>query len=68
MEKEVLGVYVTGHPLAEYGEVLSKKTSIDNGEINKLREEPEKLQELNDQENIIGGMIIGKRMLSTKRN
>ena len=68
MEKEVLGVYVTGHPLSEYTETLKRKTSIDCGEINRLKEEPEKLLNLNDKEHIIGGMVIGKRLMTTKKN
>lgn len=68
MEKEVLGLYVSGHPLSEYSEKLENRTSISNVRINKLREEPEKLLELNDQEHIIGGMIISKKLFSTKNN
>lgn len=68
MEKEVLGVYVTGHPLSEYEDLIKRKTSINCGEINKLKEEPEKLLELNDKEHIIGGMVIGKRLMTTKKD
>lgn len=68
MEKEVLGVYVTGHPLSEYENLIKRKTSINCGEINKLKEEPEKLLELNDKEHIIGGMVIGKRLMTTKKD
>ena len=68
MEKEVLGVYVTGHPLSEYEDLIKRKTSINCGEINKLKEEPEKLLELNDKEHIIGGIVIGKRLMTTKKD
>lgn len=68
MEKEVLGLYVTGHPLSEHEEIIKRKTSINCGEINKLKEEPEKLLELNDKEHIIGGVIIAKRLMTTKND
>nr|WP_314278888.1 DNA polymerase III subunit alpha [uncultured Peptostreptococcus sp.] len=68
MEKEVLGLYVSGHPLAEYSEKIDYRTSISNVLINKLKEEPEKLLEINDQDHIIGGMIISKKLFTTKNN
>ncbi|WP_101773911.1 DNA polymerase III subunit alpha [Peptostreptococcus faecalis] len=68
MEKEVLGIYVSGHPLSEYEETLDKKTSINNRDILELKEDPEKLQDLNNQEHIIGGMIVSKKMMTTKKN
>ena len=67
MEKEVLGVYVTGHPLSEYADIIRRNTSINCGEINKLKEEPEKLLNLNEKEHIIGGMVIAKRLMTTKK-
>ena len=68
MEKEVLGLYVSGHPLSEYSEKLEQRISITNARINKLKEEPEKLLEINEQDHIIGGMIISKKLFSTKNN
>lgn len=68
LEKEVLGLYVSGHPLAEYEEKLKNKTSIDNIKIKELKEDPAKLQELNDTSHIIGGIVEGKRLLTTKKN
>jgi len=67
MEKEVMGMYISGHPLSEYQEVLSKRISIDNAKINELKEDPESLLELNDKEHIVGGLIISKRLMSTKK-
>lgn len=68
MEKEVLGIYVSGHPLSEYKDILEKRASIDTMSINSLKEEPEKLLSLNNTEQIIGGIIVGKKVLSTKKN
>ena len=41
LEKEVLGMYVSGHPLSEFKEILIKNTSIDNGKLNALKEDEE---------------------------
>lgn len=68
LEKEVLGLYVSGHPLSEYKDMLEKRTSINCAEINKLKEDPQTLLELNNKEHIMGGMIKGKRLSTTKRN
>ncbi|MDD7182324.1 DNA polymerase III subunit alpha [Peptostreptococcus porci] len=68
MEKEVLGIYVSGHPLSEYKAILTKRASINTLTINSLKEEPEKLLELNNSEQIIGGIIVAKKVLSTKKN
>lgn len=68
MEKEVMGIYVSGHPLSEYEETIEYRTSIDNSKIKEYKEEPEKLHSLNEQEHIIGGMVVAKRMMTTKNN
>ncbi len=47
-EKEVLGLYVSGHPLLEHSEDLEEFTSIDLGENQKISK---------DRSVIIGGMI-----------
>ena len=67
MEKSVLGLYVSGHPLSEYEEILELRTSIDVNEINKLRENPEELLNLNEKEHIVGGMILSIKTMFTKR-
>ena len=68
MEKEVLGMYVSGHPLGEYEEELKNNTSIDNGKINVLKEDMESYLNLDEKEVILGGMIVNKRIQTTKRN
>ena len=42
MEKEVLGLYVSGHPLSEYTKEISLNASITTEEINEASEDPEK--------------------------
>ena len=73
MEKEVLGMYVSGHPLAEYKEELEKRSSIDIGKLNSMKDSEESSEyreylRMNDQEAIIGGMIVAKKIMTTKRN
>lgn len=68
LEKEVLGMYVSGHPLAEFKEELQRNTSIDNGKLNSLKEDEESYVSLDEREVIMGGMIVNKIIKTTKRN
>lgn len=67
MEKEVLGLYVSGHPLSEYQSTLEKKVSMDCNRINQLKEDPAKLFNLHETEHIMGGMILEEKKMVTKR-
>lgn len=68
MEKEVLGIYVSGHPLAEYQDRLNRKTS--HSSLDFLPdEEGEERQQIGDQTKvIIGGMIAGVSVKYTRNN
>ena len=68
MEKEVLGMYLSGHPLSEYKSELDRKTSINMKKINEIKEDEANYMKLHDKESIMGGMVIGKRIMTTKRN
>ena len=68
MEKEVLGMYLSGHPLSEYKSELDRKTSINMKKINELKEDEKTFMKLHDREVIMGGMVIAKRIMTTKRN
>ena len=58
MEKQILGLYVSGHPLDDYKKVLGEKTSVTLAE----------LTEEDDQKRIIlGGMIDNFKINTTKR-
>ena len=61
-------MYVSGHPLAQYEKEIKNNTSIDNGKINALKEDSESYLSLDEQEVILGGMIVNKRIQTTKRN
>lgn len=68
MEKEVLGIYVSGHPLAEYEDSLRRK--ISHSSIDFLpREEDEEGQQIPDETKVIvGGMIAGVSVKYTRNN
>lgn len=68
MEKEVLGMYLSGHPLSEYKSELDRKTSINMKKINEIKEDEANYMKLHEKEAIMGGMVIGKRIMTTKRN
>lgn len=67
LEKEVLGIYVSGHPLEEYeGRIQKNVTAISTDFI--LEEESNK-PKLNDGDTkVIGGMITGKTIKTTRTN
>lgn len=58
MEKEILGLYISGHPLREYEDLLKQRTSHNTAQ----------LAELTDEENVItGGMISFIRRITTRK-
>ncbi|WP_202813796.1 DNA polymerase III subunit alpha [Defluviitalea phaphyphila] len=67
MEKEVLGMYLSGHPLEEYKEDLDKNTSAKS--LDFIKTDSEDIQKIVDgQIVIIGGMIVHKSIKSTRNN
>ena len=71
-EKEMLGLYVSGHPLEKYQDYLAKKTTINTLDIanfieNKQNDDYESKVEDN-MEVTVGGIISGKRTKITKNN
>lgn len=66
-EKEVLGVYVSGHPLEEYEEVLQRNVTRNTADFIPL--DGEEMPRVKDQERaVIGGMIIAKTVKTTRTN
>lgn len=64
-EKEAIGLYVSGHPLDKYTEVLKKYTTHDSVSLNPSEED----EPLNDGESVIvGGMIVSIKTIITKSN
>ncbi len=69
MEKEVLGIYVSGHPLARYEEMLSRKTSCTSRDFFELTEDDQYERNVKDNENVVfGGLIADKTIKYTKNN
>lgn len=66
-EKEVLGVYLSGHPLEEYEERWRKNITAVTTDF-QLDEETNKTRVKDGEIVVIGGMIIGKTIKYTKNN
>ncbi|RDV82097.1 DNA polymerase III subunit alpha [Ammonifex thiophilus] len=58
MEKELLGLYISGHPLAEYRDLLRLLTDVQVADLAEMEE---------DAEVKVGGMIVGMKRLRTRR-
>lgn len=58
MEKETLGMYISGHPLAAYRGVLNRLATVTTTEINELPD---------DSEVVLGGLISGVKKVSTRK-
>lgn len=65
LEKEVLGIYVSGHPLAEYETILKDKVNCSSKDF-VAEEENGKIYD--GQRVTIGGMIIHKSIKRTRTN
>lgn len=67
MEKEVLGIYASGHPLENYEEMLRRTVSATTADF--LIDPETETAKAKDQERyIIGGMIANKTVKLTKNN
>ena len=66
-EKEVLGVYISGHPLEEYVEKLRKNTTAVTTDF-VLDEETGATKIRDNEKVIVGGMITDKTIKYTKNN
>lgn len=68
-EKEVLGLYISGHPLDQYSKFFATYTTMTAVELSldQLAEEgPDKLEDR--QEVIMAGQVLGLRKLFTRKN
>ena len=66
-EKEVLGVYISGHPLEEYGKFLMKNVTAVTTDFY-LDDETGAARVRDNQSAVIGGMITSKTVKVTKNN
>lgn len=77
-EKEMLGIYVTGHPLEDYRKTLESQAFVRavelnpppaaEGDIEDPLEQVRGPKVQDQQEVLMGGMVIRKRTITTKRN
>ncbi|HZK00910.1 MAG TPA: DNA polymerase III subunit alpha [Tissierellaceae bacterium] len=70
MEKETLGIYVSGHPLAPYEDELRLVSNITTSEIfSELEEDNMEVQNIRDGQRVkIGGLVLEKKNKITKNN
>ncbi|NBI08179.1 DNA polymerase III subunit alpha [Senegalia massiliensis] len=64
MEKEMMGIYVSGHPLSSYEETLNNISTLSTAELLELDGSSGK----NEKQIKIGGIIISKKNKITKNN
>lgn len=58
MEKEALGLYISGHPLSEYRQILSRETSMTIAEAKEMA---------SNGPVVLGGMLTSVKKLTTRR-
>lgn len=68
MEKEMVGLYLSGHPLSEYEGVLEKYATANSSEISEIREADGETVLYDGSRVVIGGIIIKKQNKITKNN
>jgi len=66
-EKEVLGIYISGHPLEEYAQSLTKNVTAVSSDFY-VEERTSEARVKDNAKVIIGGMITSKTVKSTKNN
>jgi len=70
MEKETLGIYISGHPLQPYEDELKRITTLNTSEILQANEHMENnmSENLDGKRVVIGGIINSKKNKITKNN
>ncbi len=71
MEKEMLGLYVSGHPLDEYADYIKKSSTITSKELNENNDEIDMIEEkeqinYDDTTQTYCGILTQKKALTTK--
>ncbi len=66
-EKEVLGIYVSGHPLDAYDQLLKKNATVNTSDFI-LDEETNEVRVQDGNIETIGGMITSKNLKTTRTN
>jgi DNA polymerase-3 subunit alpha len=66
-EKEVLGIYVSGHPLEEYESRIKKNVTANSNDF-MIDEETEKPKVIDGETHTIGGMVTANTIKTTRNN
>jgi DNA polymerase-3 subunit alpha len=66
-EKEVLGIYVSGHPLEEYEDRIKKNVTAGSNDFS-IDEETQKPKVKDGSTELIGGMVTAKTIKTTRNN
>ena len=66
-EKEVLGVYISGHPLDDYEELWRKNITATAADF-VVDEETERARVQDGERVVVGGMVAGKTVKTTRTN
>lgn len=68
MEKEMLGLYISGHPLDKYLDIVSKEVTLTSLDLVENDDETQETKLKDDMEVVIGGIISTRRNKITKNN
>ena len=68
MEKEVVGIYLSGHPLESFQEELRYLTKLTSNDLIEIVENPEFSNYKDGDVVTVGGMILEKKNMTTKNN
>jgi len=76
MEKEIIGIYVSGHPLDEFNEYILKNSTVTTKDLEVKEENDEEQLEINDvntidydsKQVVICGIIDSSKIIHTKNN
>lgn len=68
LEKEVLGLYVSGHPLSQFERELSRYVSVYSNVLSELKDHPEEVDLQDGSKVRVGGLVVDKVTKTTKTN
>ena len=70
MEKEMLGIYISGHPLKPYEKELNKISTITTTQLFEVQEDMEGgiVENIDGKKVILGGIVVKKKNMITKNN
>ena len=68
MEKEMLGIYISGHPLANYKEQIKKKSTIDTLKMNEIKEDNMENVNMDGKQVVFAGIVTSVKKKYTKNN